>query len=117
MGYKALINKNVTKAFALLKDLAEEITLTKKTANNFNFNTQTATAIESPVVITKAVITDANKTASDRNVLTKIMLLKTQDIGDITLYDKISYASQTWLIGPAIISDNFITVIEVRKEV
>jgi len=117
MGYRALINKNVAKAFTLLKDLAEEITLTKKTATNFNFNTLAATDVETAPVITKAVITDASKYSRERNVNKKVMLLKTQDIGEIALYDKILYNGQTWLIGPPIISDTFITVVEVQKEV
>ena len=117
MGYKALINKNIAKAFTLLKDLAEEIVLTKKTAQTYNFTTLTAIPVEAAAITTKAVITDSNKTSKERNVVTKIMLLKTQDIGDITSYDKISYLSQTWLIGPTILSDNFVTVIEVQKEV
>jgi len=117
MGYKALVNKNVAKAFTLLKDLAEDITLTKKTATSFNFSTLTASDTEAAALTTKAVITDSNKQSLDRNVVKKIMLLKTQDIGDISLYDKISYNSQTWLIGPSILSDNFVTVVEVQKEV
>jgi len=117
MGYKTLVNKNVAKVFTLLKDLAEDITLTKKTAVNFNFSTNTATNVEAAAISTKAVITDSNKSSIEKNTLTKIMLLKTQDIGDITLYDKITYANQTWLIGPSITSDNFITVIEASKEV
>jgi len=117
MGYKALINKNVAKAFNLLKDLAEVVVLVKKTGVTFDFTSLTAVENNTAGIMTKAVITDSNKSAEGHNVLTKIMLFKTQDIGNITLYDKVEYGGITWSIGPIITSDNFITIATVQKAV
>jgi len=117
MGYKALIDKNVLKAFNLLKDLAEVVTLVKKTGVSFDFNTLTATEVNAASITTKAVITDSTKASDKTNVMTKVMLLKTKDIGDIALYDKIQYKSATWVIGLPVTSDNFITIVTVQKEV
>lgn len=117
MSYKGLINTNVARAFNLLKDLAEDVTLSKKTDNTFDFSTMTATETVATAIPTKAVVTDSNKSSLEKNSLTKIMLLKTQDIGDISLYDKVSYKSASWVIGPSILSDGYVTIVEVTKEV
>jgi hypothetical protein len=117
MGYQALVAANVGKAFNLLKDLAEEITLNKKAATSFNFTTQTMTEVADTPIVTKAVITDVLKSASDHDSIKKIVMLKTKEVGDITVYDKITHQNQSWVIGPIIASDNFVTVIEMYKEV
>jgi hypothetical protein len=117
MSYKALINSNVKLAFNLLRDLAEPVTLTKKLNSSFDFKTGNPVVTEAPSIVTKAVVTDSDKTSSEHNTATKLALFKTQDIGDISYYDKISYKNQTWSIGPLITSDNFVTVVEFQKEV
>lgn len=116
MGYRSLIEGNVAKAFVLLKDLAEEVTLIKKTANSFDFSTQTATPTESNIV-TKAVITDIKKSAENHNQAVKLLMLKTKEVGDISAFDKMTHKSQTWRIGPSIVTDSFVTVVEIHKEV
>jgi len=116
MSYKALINSNVNKAFNLIKDLAEEVVLNKTVTSDFNF---TSGDVKSTVsaISTKAVITDSNKESEKHNVMKKIALLKTQDIGDISAYSSIVLNGNNWQIGPLIKSDNFVTVVEIYKEV
>ena len=116
MGYKTKINTNVNKAFNLVKDLAEDITFNKKSLN-FDFNTATAKTQDSESVITKAIITDINKTSKEHNAMYKMIMLKTQDIGDIKAYDTIIINSESWKIGPIIKSDGYITIVEIYKEV
>jgi hypothetical protein len=116
MGYKNLIDMNVKKAFVLLKDLAEPLVLSKKSDTSFNFKTLTATQTTSDVT-TKAVITDSNKKSDVLNAMTKLAILKTKEIGDISYYDKIFYKNESWSISSVITSNNFITYIEMQKGV
>ena len=116
MSYKTLINSNVRKAFNLVKDLAEDVILSKKTASEFNFSTGEAKlTIEN--IPTKAIITSSDKSAKETNIIMKVMLLKTQDIGDISAYDVVTIGAIPWKIGPLIESDNYVTVTQIYKEV
>jgi len=116
MSYKALINRNIKTAFRLIKDLAEDVTLTKKLTSDYNFNTQVSSET-TQTINTRAVITDSDKVSEDHNVVKKVMMFMTQDINNITAYDSVSVNSLVYKIGPLIRSDNYITVVEVYKEV
>ena len=116
MSYKALINKNINKAFNMLKDLAEDVTLVKKSSNTFNFGTGDVTNTESASILTKALLLDSNKKSDAHNVTTKNVMLKTQEVGDLNAYDKLTIAGTEWKFGPVINSDNYITLAEVFRE-
>jgi len=117
MGYKALLDTNINKAFNLLKNLADDVTLVKKTANSFSFSTGDVTVTEASSVSTKAIITEVNKKSDVHNIMTKLALLKTQDVGDLNAYDKLTLGGNEWKFGPTINSDNFITTVEIFREV
>ena len=117
MGYKALINLNINKAFDLIEDLADDVVLTKKLASSFNFSTIEAKVSTSETVTTKAIITDIKKQSSEHSALYKSAMFKTQDIGDINAYDTLVIDNQNWKVGPLTRSDRFITVVEIYKEV
>ena len=116
MSYRNLIDSQVRKAFILLKDLAEDIVLKKTTDATFNFGTGEA-AITSPApVVTKAVIVDTKKKSKDRNTSEKVAILKTQFVGDISLYDSFTYRNSVWKFGDVISSDGHITIATVFRE-
>jgi len=117
MGYKALVNSQVRSAFNLIKDLAEDVTFVKKLDSSFNFNTLEAKVSSSVSVITKAVVTESKKVSEEHNAMNKLVMLKTQDIGDITAYDTLVLNGQNWKIGTSILSDGFVTIAEIHKEV
>lgn len=117
MGYKALVNSQVRKAFILIKDLAEDVTFVKKLASTFNFDTLEAKIPSSESVVTKAIVTESKKVSEEHNSQNKLVMLKTQDIGDITAYDTIIINNQNWKVGPVIISDGYVTVAEIYKGV
>ena len=117
MSYRNLIDAQVRKAFTLLKDLAEDVVLTKATDASFNFGTGEA-AITSPnPIVTKAVIVDTKKTSKDRNTKEKLVLMKTQYTGSITLYDSFTYKNEIWKFGDVISDDGHITIAHVFREV
>jgi hypothetical protein len=116
MSYRNLIDAQVRKAFTLLKDLAEDVVLTKTTSSDFNFGTGEASITSPAPVVTKAVIVDSKKKSKDRNTTEKLVLMKTQYTGDISLYDSFSYKNEVWKFGDIISNDGHITVATVFRE-
>jgi hypothetical protein len=112
MSYKSLVHSNVRKAFNLLKDLADDVILTKKSSTGFDFGTGEAVLAEAPSVTTKAIVTEMTTSQGDKTAKKKMVLLKTEDVGDITSYDTLTTNSETWKIGPLITTDRFVTVAE-----
>jgi len=115
MSYSGLINTNINRAFNMVKDLAIEVSLSKKSSASFDFTTDVVTTVAT-TVLTKAVITDATKTSKDNTVIKKIAMLNTKNIGEISSYDILSFDNTTWRIGPIINSTQFITIAEIYKE-
>jgi hypothetical protein len=64
----------------------------------------------------KAFVVKSTKASEDRDVFTKQLILKTKDIGNLSLYDSVYFDNFTWKLGPPILSD-FLTTIEVFREV
>jgi hypothetical protein len=116
MSYEALINTNLNRAFNLVKDLATDVQLTKKTGDSFDFATGASTPVLSSAIYTKAVVTDTEKSSTDRNTTKKLVMLKTEEIGSVSNYDTLQYQNAAWKIGPVIKSTQFITVVEIFKE-
>ena len=67
-------------------------------------------------IILKAFVVKSTKASEDRDVFTKQLILKTKDIGNLSLYDSVYFDNFTWKLGPPILSD-FLTTIEVFREV
>jgi hypothetical protein len=123
MSYVNLINKNVDLAFQAIKDLAIEVTLTKKNVTGFDFGSGSNTEDADTVLVTTAVVVSAvkgnpdNREATNRNKQQKNVMLKKQDVGDVTFYDTLLIAGQLWQLGQIITDDGFIVTVEVFREV
>ena len=50
MSYKTLITNNVTNAFNLVGDIAEDMTFTNETVSGYDFANQTITTVKSKVL-------------------------------------------------------------------
>jgi ribosomal protein L35AE/L33A len=96
-----------------LRDLAEEMILTKKNVGDFNFGTGTANTTSQTVVI-KAIAIDSSKETSS-STITKQVMFKTSEVGELSAYDAISIKGVVWRIGNPIKTNGFITVVEVFK--
>jgi hypothetical protein len=114
MGYNALVSNNVRKAFNLLKDLADPAVLNKQSNVEFDFTTNVVTSNLSSVT-TKIIITSVNLNSQEHNTHQKIGLLKTQEIGDISLYTTVTTGNKTWKLGPVIRTDKFVTIVELYE--
>jgi prephenate dehydratase len=117
MDYQTLINKNLTKAFNMLKSFTVEVILTKKSAETYSFSSMTSATTDAAPITTRAVILGKVKTSNTSNTLKQQLLLNTQPIGDLSLYDKITVNGVIWSIGPSIDNSGYITLIELFREV
>ena len=115
MGYSALVERNIDKAFKLIGDLANTVTLVRK-ADSFNFSTLNVKSVELANLVTLAVITVVKKPTTEHNVKATSMILKTKEVGDINLFDTVIVNSETYKIGPVVSTDGFLTMVEIFKE-
>ena len=123
MGYKSLVDSQVTMAFNLLKDLADDVTLNKSSNVSFNFNTGAKEEKSIPTVIKAVVITD-DKKSDIHNSIKREVLFKTRSLGDINGYDSMTFENAhdthlngTWKLGPIINNDGYTILAEIYKEV
>ncbi len=117
MGYQALLDSSLNKAFNLSKDLAKEVTFVRKPNVTFNFATGESEASTAQNISTKVIIVDSKKPSKDKNAVVRQLLLKSKEVGDISLYDSVTVDSQVWNITEVKKNDGFISVVEVTKEV
>jgi len=115
MGYNSLIQGNISKAFNLVKDLAENVVLVKK-SSTFDFNSGAVKSSTDLNVSTKAIILDSVQSSKEHNTVKQTAMLMVRDIGDIKAFDTMIIGSNSWRLGAVIKSDGFITTVEVFKE-
>lgn len=116
MGLYKLVDKNLTKAFNAIKDLAIVATFVKKTNPTFDFNKGLIKTTIAESVDAKVIIVDNTKEATDRNTQQLQIMFKVSDVGDIFLYETVSIDSISWKIGKYIKTDRFVSVIELFRE-
>ncbi len=116
MGYKAIVERNVDKAFKLIGDLAITVTLKRKTKATFNFDTLDVKQTLSTDLLTTAVLLETNKSTTEHNTRSASLMLKTKEIGDINLFDSVTIGTDLFKIGPIISTDGYITNVEIFKE-
>lgn len=118
MSYNKLIERNLVRAFKLLKDLAIDVTFTRQSSSEFNFATGTATVnAESPKVV-KAVVLDSDKSSDKSNSVKKSVLFKTKDVGNLNSYDTVVLPNGvSWKLGPVIKDTGFVAYVELLTEV
>lgn len=117
MGYRQLIDANLTRAFNLVKDLAVDVTFVKKSGTSFDFGAGEVEHKTSLSIATKAVVIDGSKPSKDNNVMKEVIMFKSRDISPVNQYATIIKAGLTWNIGPPIKDDGRIIVLEIYKEV
>jgi hypothetical protein len=124
MSYKALIDSNLRKAFILIKDLAKDVTFSKKTIGDFDFALGEVSSETSTDTIVKAVIIKATKGDNRsvninefRNASRLEVMFKREDLGDVTNYDTVTIDSAVWKVGSPVKDDGYISILELHKEV
>jgi hypothetical protein len=118
MSYKTLITNNVTNAFNLVGDIAEDITLTNETVDGYDFASQTIVNGNTTTKTVKGIVSKEYKTNDDKPRINADIILKTSDIDSKTLdgYDSLVFRSKTWGINKY--EDNgYIITLTVGREV
>lgn len=112
MSYKALVDRNISKAFRLAKDFAIEVTFVKSINTDFNFSS--AELEQDGVNInTKAVVVNSSKNASAKSMQ---LMFKASD-ADLNVYDSVIINGITWKVGPQLSSPGaVITMITIFKD-
>jgi hypothetical protein len=122
MGYKALVDSNITLAFNLLKDMAKDVILNKSSANSYDFGTATVSDKKTELPI-KAVVLEDDKKSKMHNSIKRQLLFKTRGLGDLNAYDTVlieddndSSQTLTWRFGPMINNDGYTILAEIYRE-
>lgn len=116
MSYRSLVDAQVRKAFNLLKDLAVDAVLNKKGAAAFDFGTGEATLTSDGNIPTKIIEVEAKKPSKKTNVTEKTVMMKSQDVGDLNLFDTITVDGVEWKLGSPIKNDGYILITTMFRE-
>jgi hypothetical protein len=119
MGFRSLIKKQVRKAFAASKDLTSDITLLQKDATGFNFTT--GAPIETATISTtlKCIVERKERNQKDKeltNTVEQIVYLISEDVQDLTIYDKVTMNGFTWNIAHPCKDDGYLTTVLLKRE-
>ncbi len=109
MAYSALIDKQLSRAFSAVKDLAVEATFASK-EKTFDFST--GLVVESPPnnSVVKVVILKAAKTTSGETIQ---ILFKNKDL--LPIYTDVTISGELWKLSKVISSNKKTTVLELTK--
>ena len=102
-SFKQLLDTNVTKAFNLIGDLAEDIKLKTVTSTDFDFSTSTTTTTNDTQITIKGVVSKVyNSEGADTKMLADI-IIKSKDISIDTIdnYDVVFLRGKDWNIKTA----------------
>ena len=116
MGYKSLIDRQLSLAFNKLKDLAIDIIPIKKSLDDFDFETQTVDSTETTLTTIKAVWLGASKKSDKTNKVRRSLMFKRASIGETSLYDSFDESGVIWTVVRPIKDNGYITVLELEGE-
>lgn len=125
MGYKALVQQNVTKALTLIKDLAEDVLLQKSSDIEFDFSSGTMLDdVGETQLPIKAVVIESRKKSDKVNTIERELLFATKGLGDVNAYDRVYIRDAhdetkmvLWKFGPKIIDNGYIILAKIYREV
>lgn len=101
MSYRTLITNNVTDAFNIVGDIAEEMIFTNETVEGYDFATQTVIDGSSNTKTIKGIVIKEYKTNDDKPRINADIILKSSDIDSKTLdgYDTLVFRTKNWAIN------------------
>ena len=102
MALQSLLKGQVKKTFDLyLQDLAQDVTLTNKSASTYNFTTGTTQVSDGDSVTVKGILVEGKKDPKDPlNTTTAkdVLLINAEDVSTFDLYDSIKVGNKTYRI-------------------
>jgi len=118
MSYLNLVDRNLTKAYSIIKDLAVTAHFHKKTNTSFDFNRGVAKTKDNGTISAPVVIIDNSNSSKDRKTQQMSIIFKSKDVGDFILFEieTVTIGGVVWTIGKYIKSDRFISIVELFRE-
>lgn len=114
MRLRPLIQKELRRTFTLLGDVALDANFVKKKATGFNFATASVVTSEDGTVPAKVVVT---KTTKGQKSVTKTIMVRSSEVGSLSLYAEVQMDGSTWSVGDTIVDDGYILMLTIVKEV
>jgi hypothetical protein len=115
MSYKNLIDKSLTRAFNLVKDLADDATLSVSSGVSFDFATGESETDNVEIVQIKLVFITDEKRSEEHNTISRQAIFKTSVSADLTAYDVITIGTDVWTISQIIKGDGYIRNVLLSK--
>jgi len=110
MSYSNLIKKNVASAFKNIGDLGLDMAFNQSVVTGFDFGSNAPVKTSTTKTIKGIVIkTEKLTSVSGGNTITSTIIINSEEIDDISLYDTLTINSVVWnIISP--ITDNGYTI-------
>jgi hypothetical protein len=116
MSYSNLINTNITLAFKMLKDLAVDATIFKRSVSEFDFGSGVADLSTTSVAV-KVIVIGSEKKSQEHNTVISQIMLRSKEVLDVTALDKITINGVSWRFSNILKSNGYIIVAAIAKEV
>lgn len=115
MGLTRQIRSYVDVVFRSVGDLASDVVLTKKKDARFDFSTGDVRAGRDETVSVRGIVTDTRSSQSEGKTVSVNLMLKTAEVGDLSIYDSVSVDGTQWRLGPVKSFDKFVTNVELYR--
>lgn len=116
MPYRELVEGKARLAFKLIQNLALEVTFFQTDSTEFDFATQTPITTATVTTTAKAVFTLKGRKVGNTNTILGELLLLSEDVDDLTIYDKVEIRGVTWNIVPPYTDDDYTVTVQVARE-
>ena len=116
MGYRELARSKARMAFRLIGNLAKQVTLVQSDSSTFDFSSETAVTSAARTSSVKAVFTEKKREKGGGSTINGELLMLSEDLDDLTVYDKVIIDGATWNIVPPYIDDEYTVVVNVSRE-
>jgi hypothetical protein len=119
MRYGNTIRSNVKRAFNMIGDLAQLVTLSSQANSGFNFATNAVTTTTTTTLVIKGFLIEKRKNPSDKldATIQSSFLFNAEDLPNPAMYDTITTAANVvWKIVPPYKTDDFLITINVARE-
>jgi len=115
MGYRSLVIQKVRTAFNTIKDLAVDVTLTQSSPTGYNFATNQLVGASTATTTIKGVLLESDREEVENKIAGKL-LLKSEDVSDLTIYDSLVINGITWNIVPPYKDNGYTIEVEIARE-
>lgn len=116
MGYRATVSAQVARAFRMVGDLADDVTLRSSTASGYDFSTRTP-SVTGPVSKTvRAILVQDKAPARPSSTLNRTVLLRAEDVPTPDVYDEVVIDGVAWRIVPPYEADRFLITLRLARQ-